>query len=180
MADQQGSSSSSGQEGEPPPPPPPLRRTRARSNSIRGGNPLETPITDSDYHLARLGTSINERNARSRGLTQPTTSHVSRFDFQDTVEELVQRNHEDIERQRREGDQRERRDQRASLFKSGGYSGTTLPIRSNPSAARGSSSRMQRAQVSDFNLQVLTFDSRGATGSRGSIQDSHTGRLSIP
>jgi hypothetical protein len=45
---------------------PPLerRRTRARSNAVRGENPLEVPITTQEYQLSNLVRSINQNNER--------------------------------------------------------------------------------------------------------------------
>lgn len=106
------------------PPPFPPQRTRARSNSIRGENPLETPISPADHQLARLGASINVHNARRQ-----STSLASRSEFQQAVGAAVNASREDEERSRQ---------RRAALITSGGYSG--LPIRSGAQRSSDSES----------------------------------------
>lgn len=109
------------------PPPLPPRRTRARSNSIRGENPLETPISPAEHQLARLGASINAHNARRQSI-----SPASRSQFQQAVGAAVNasREEEELSRQRR-----------AFLVTSGGYSG--LPIRSGASRSSDSESSLR-------------------------------------
>ncbi|TVY82617.1 hypothetical protein LSUE1_G003117 [Lachnellula suecica] len=45
------------------------RRTRGRSNAIRGENPLDVPITAPEYQLANLVRTINQENEKEAGET---------------------------------------------------------------------------------------------------------------
>jgi hypothetical protein len=138
MADQPPSSSAP---EEPPNLPP--RRTRARSNSIRGENPLETPITAADHRLSKLGALINAENARSR---RQSVSQVSRASFQQTVGEVVSASREEEERLRRE--------RRARLYTSGGYTGDSLQSRSDEYSSPGG---LRKFPGLNLYLQLLTI-----------------------
>lgn len=45
-------------------PPATIRRGRKRSNSIRGENPLETPISPQDTSLAKLAKELSKQNRK--------------------------------------------------------------------------------------------------------------------